>query len=82
MEDIKTEIMKILVNKFGIEESAITLNDPLCNIGMDSVEIVELQYIVDEEFGLDHGDLLIENGDTVSLLQTKISLLRGKKENA
>ena len=81
MVDVKKDIMEILVNKFGIAEGAITVNDSFYSMGMDSIAIVELQYTVIEKFGLDQRDLHIEEEDSVNLLQSKISFFIEKKEN-
>ena len=82
MKNIEKEIMKILVNKFGIDEGAITENDSLHNIGMDSIAITELEYTITKEFGLKREDLNIEKEDSVSLLRSKISPFMEVKKDA
>ena len=73
MKNIEKNIIKILVDKFGIEESQITVNDELSNIGMDSIAIIELKLEILNKFGLKQEDINILEDDSVSELVNKIN---------
>jgi acyl carrier protein len=72
MRNVEKELMEILINKFGMEESHITLDESFSNIGMDSIAIIEFQYEIMRKFGLDQGDLSVYPDDSICLLQNKI----------
>lgn len=72
MRNIEKEIIEILVNKFGIEESHVTVDETFSNIGMDSIAITEFRYEITKKLGLAQGDLNVYPDDSVGLLQNKI----------
>lgn len=73
MKNIQKNIVEILVNKFGIEESQITVNDELANIGMDSIAIIELKLEILNKFSLKQEDINILEDDSVNELVNKIN---------
>lgn len=73
MKNIQKNIVEILVNKFGIEESQITVNDELSNIGMDSIAIIELKLEILNKFSLKQEDINILEDDSVNELVNKIN---------
>ena len=65
--DIKTKINEIIIDKLGVEESAIS-NDAkfIDDLGADSLDTVELIMEFEEEFGIEIPDEDAENITTVS----------------
>jgi acyl carrier protein len=80
-KNMTKEIMKILVNKFGIGESCFTVNDAFYSIGMDSIALIELQYEVTKKLGLGQSDLKIYEDDSVGSLLNKINFLIKEKKH-
>lgn len=72
MINIEKEIMAILINKFGMEESQAVENETFSNIGFDSIAIIELRSEIMKKFGLGSEDLSITVDDSVRSLQNKI----------
>lgn len=77
MSDINTKVKEIVMNKLGVEESAVTPEASFTNdLGADSLDTVELVMEFEKVFGIQIPDEDAEKistvGDAINYLTTKI----------
>tara|TARA_Y100001968_G_C19187798_1_gene633663 strand:- start:60 stop:296 length:237 start_codon:yes stop_codon:yes gene_type:complete len=74
--DIKTKINEIIIDKLGVEESAIS-NDAkfIDDLGADSLDTVELIMQFEEEFNLEIPD---EDAETITTVGKAIEYISSK----
>jgi acyl carrier protein len=73
MSDVQTEVVKIIVDKLGVEESEVTNEASFTNdLGADSLDTVELIMEFEKEFNIAIPDDQAENiqsvGDAVTYI--------------
>ena len=75
--DIKTKINEIIIDKLGVEESAIS-NDAkfIDDLGADSLDTVELIMQFEEEFNLEIPD---EDAETITTVGKAKAAKKGMK---
>ena len=76
MSDIQDQVIKIVVDHLGIEESKVTPNSKFIDdLGADSLDTVELVMAFEEEFGSEISDSEAEKiltvGDAVKFIEGK-----------
>lgn len=66
MSDIKQKVVKIIVDKLGVDESEVTVDASFQNdLGADSLDTVELIMEFEKEFDISIPDEQAENIQTV-----------------
>lgn len=66
---------KIIVEQLGIEESEITLKSRIIeDLGGDSLDVVEIVMLVEEEFDLEIPDDVADTADTVNNIVEYVTL--------
>tara|TARA_Y100001968_G_scaffold7966_1_gene6736 strand:- start:428 stop:664 length:237 start_codon:yes stop_codon:yes gene_type:complete len=75
-DDIKIKINEIIIDKLGVEESAIT-NDAkfIDDLGADSLDTVELIMQFEEEFNLEIPD---EDAETITTVGKALDYISSK----
>ena len=76
MSDIQDQVIKIVVDHLGIDESKVTPNSKFIDdLGADSLDTVELVMAFEEEFGSEISDTEAEKiltvGDAVKFIESK-----------
>jgi acyl carrier protein len=75
MKSAEDRIREILLDTFKVRQGAITAGTTFADLGFDSLVIVELSLIMDNEFGiaLEDGDLtdVMTVGDAAELVTVK-----------
>ncbi len=74
MADIFDKVKEIIVDKLGVDESAVKLEASFIeDLGADSLDIVDLVMALEEEFGIDIPDEEAQNiksvGDAVNYIK-------------
>ena len=74
MADVFEKVKEIIVDKLGVDESAIKLEASFVeDLGADSLDIVDLVMALEEEFGIDIPDEEAQNiknvGDAVNYIK-------------
>lgn len=73
--DVYERVKTLLVDKFGVAESEISLDATYENLDLDSLDLVEFALAAEEELGVSISDEEAEGletvRDTVSLLEQK-----------
>ena len=66
MSEIESRVKSIIVEKFGVAESEVTMEASFTNdLGADSLDTVELIMEIEDEFGISIPDDLAEKISTV-----------------
>ncbi|UTW64160.1 acyl carrier protein [bacterium SCSIO 12741] len=73
MSDIKNNVISIIVDKLGVEESEVTMEASFTNdLGADSLDTVELIMEFEKEFNIaipdDHAENIATVGDAVNYI--------------
>jgi len=75
-EDIKVKINEIIIDKLGVEASAISDNSKFIDdLGADSLDTVELIMQFEEEFNLEIPD---EDAETITTVKKAIDYISSK----
>lgn len=53
MPDVAQEIVKIIADKTSNGYDVLKLSDPLDELGLDSLEVVELTFVIEEKFNVE-----------------------------
>ncbi|HEX3339247.1 MAG TPA: acyl carrier protein [Pseudolabrys sp.] len=53
MSDVAQEIVKIIADKTSNGCDVLKLSDPLDELGLDSFEVVELTFVIEEKFNVE-----------------------------
>jgi acyl carrier protein len=53
MPDVAAEVMKIISEKTGNKSAALKLSDQLDELGLDSLGVVELTFLIEEKFDVE-----------------------------
>jgi len=76
MSDITTKVKEIVMNKLGVEDSAVTPQASFINdLGADSLDTVELVMEFEKEFGIQIPD---EDAEKISTVGDAINYLKDK----
>jgi acyl carrier protein len=75
MADVFDKVKEIIVDKLGVDESAVKLEASFIeDLGADSLDIVDLIMALEEEFGVDIPDEEAQNiknvGDAVNFIKS------------
>jgi len=78
MADIKSQVVSIIVDKLGVEETEVTPEASFTNdLGADSLDTVELIMEFEKEFGLaipdDQAEKISTVGDAISFIEAKLA---------
>lgn len=77
-EEIKAKIKEIIVDKSGVEAKQVTDNaDFKTNLGMDSLDCVELIMEIEKEFGI---TILDDEAEKVSCLSDCVTLVENHQK--
>ena len=76
MSDIQDQVIKIVIDHLGIDESKVTPNSKFIDdLGADSLDTVELVMAFEEEFGSEISDSEAEKiltvGDAIKFIESK-----------
>ena len=77
MSEIASKVKAIIVDKLGVEESAVTNEASFTNdLGADSLDTVELIMEFGKEFGIsipdDQAEKITTVGDAISYIETNV----------
>lgn len=56
MSDTLDALKHLIHEKFGIDESTLVPDKPLSEYGLDSLSLIELMFVVEEQFHLEISD--------------------------
>ncbi len=78
MSEIESRVKSIIVEKFGVAESEVTMEASFTNdLGADSLDTVELIMEIEDEFGISIPDDLAEKistvGDAVKFVEEEVA---------
>ncbi|MGD8778284.1 MAG: acyl carrier protein [Ignavibacteria bacterium] len=77
MENVEAKVKEIIMDKLGVEESAITNEASFTNdLGADSLDIVELVMGFESEFGISIPD---EDAEKIATVGDAINYLKESK---
>ena len=76
MADVLERVTKIIVDRLGVEESKVTLEDSFKeDLGADSLDVVELVMELEDEFDMeisdDDAEKIATVGDAVNYIQAQ-----------
>ena len=79
-EDIAPEVIKIIRKKMRVEKETVTVNDKLTDLGLESIDALELVFDLEEKFDIEipvnanEGEMggLVTVGDVVKRIQEMI----------
>ena len=78
LKDTADKIVAIIVEKLDIDPSLVQMNSTLADLGADSLDLVEIIMKIEEEFGVEINDEVIEKLQNVQDLINYIHGLRTK----
>ena len=81
MPDVAKEILKIIGDKLSKGHGVLNLSDPLDDLGLDSLQVVELTFVIEEKFDVEipfNANFDIEAKTVSDLIQTVEGLLAAK----
>jgi acyl carrier protein len=81
MSDVATEILKIISDKMNKNYSVLNLSDPLDELGLDSLQVVELTFVIEEKFDVEipfNANFDIEAKTVADLIRTVEGLVTAK----
>ena len=78
MSEIESRVKSIIVEKFGVAESEVTMEASFTNdLGADSLDTVELIMEIEDEFGISIPDDLAEKistvGDAIKFVEQEVA---------
>jgi acyl carrier protein len=81
MSDVAKEIMKIIAEKMSKDYGILKLSDPLDELGLDSLQVVELTFVIEEKFDIEipfNANFDIKAKTVADLIQTVEGLVAVK----
>lgn len=81
MPDVAKEIMKIIADKKGRDYGSLNLSDPLDELGLDSLAVVELIFVIEEKFDVEipiNANSEIKAKTVADVIQTVEGLIAAK----
>ena len=78
VKDTTEKIIDIIVEKLDIDRSAVQMNATLADLGADSLDLMEIIMKIEEEFGIEISDEVIEKLKNVQDLINYVHGLRTK----
>lgn len=78
LKDTADKIVTIIVEKLDIEPSAVQMTSTLADLGADSLDLVEIVMKIEEEFGIEINDEVVEKLHNVQGLVDYVHGLRNK----
>ncbi len=78
LKDTADKIVSIIVEKLDIEPSAVQMTSTLADLGADSLDLVEIIMKIEEEFGIEINDEVVEKLQNVQGLVDYVHGLRSK----
>jgi acyl carrier protein len=81
MPDVANEIVKIIAEKIGSGHDALKLSDKLDTLGLDSLQVVELTFVIEEKFDVEipfNANFDIEAKTVADLIQTVEGLVAAR----
>jgi acyl carrier protein len=81
MRDVAKEILKIIADKMSKDFGVLNLSDTLDQLGLDSLQVVELTFVIEEKFDVEipfNANFDIEAKTVSDLIQTVEGLLAAK----
>ena len=81
MRDVAKEILKIIADKVGNGYGVLNLSDALDDLGLDSLQVVELTFVIEEKFDVEipfNANFDIKAKTVSDLIQTVEGLLAAK----
>jgi acyl carrier protein len=81
MRDVTKEILKIIADKMSKDFGVLNLSDTLDQLGLDSLQVVELTFVIEEKFDVEipfNANFDIEAKTVSDLIRTVEGLLAAK----
>jgi len=78
LKDTADKIIEIIVAKLDIDPSLVQMNSTLQDLGADSLDLVEIVMKIEEEFGIEVNDEVVEKLEDVQGLINYVHGLRTK----
>ncbi|MGH6791075.1 MAG: acyl carrier protein [Pseudolabrys sp.] len=81
MPDVANEIVRIIAEKIGNGHDALKLSDKLDTLGLDSLQVVELTFVIEEKFDVEipfNANFDIEAKTVADLIQTVEGLVAAR----
>lgn len=72
MNKIATEITGILYNEIGINANDYAMNTSFLDLGLDSIALMEFQFVVAKHYGIDEGELNLIIEDSLGVLEHRL----------
>ena len=79
MTDTLERLKRLIATQHHLDTSAITASTSLADAGLDSLAVAELLFSIEEDFGVDLGEVAPEAapstvGEVVSLIDSKLAV--------
>ena len=71
------KLKKLIVEKFSVEEDAVTMDATLEDLGADSLDMVELVMAMEEEFDIEFAD---EDVEKLQSVEDLVEYINGKMQ--
>ena len=78
LRDTADKVVAIIVEKLDIEPSTVQMTSTLPDLGADSLDLVEIIMKLEEEFGIEINDEVVEKFQNVQDLINYVHELRSK----
>jgi acyl carrier protein len=78
LKDTADKIVAIIVEKLDIDPSLVQMNSTLPDLGADSLDLVEIIMKIEEEFGIEVNDEVVEKLQNLQELVDYVHGLRNK----
>jgi len=78
LKDTADKIVAIIVEKLDIDPSLVQMNSTLADLGADSLDLVEIIMKIEEEFGIEVNDEVVEKLQNLQELVDYVHGLRNK----
>jgi len=78
LKDTSDKVVAIIVEKLDIDPSIVQMTSTLADLGADSLDLVEIVMKIEEEFGIEINDEVIEKLQNVQDLVNYVHGLRAK----
>ena len=81
LQDTSDKVIGIIVEKLDIDPSLVQMTSTLQDLGADSLDLVEIIMKIEEEFGIEINDEVVEKLQNVQDLINYIHDVRVGKQN-
>ena len=78
VKDTADKIVAIIVEKLDVEPTTVQMTSTLADLGADSLDLVEIIMKIEEEFGIEVNDEVVEKLHNVQDLVDYVHGLRNK----